>query len=90
MNGWAIPQDKRKVHQIWSDKNNLKTSQQMITGYMPYRIHAIRFKTCERNMEQAELLRLLPSSYRWKLEVGLLQLYNRVLLVLKSHIHVHN
>ena len=22
MHGWAIPQDNRIVHQIWSDKNN--------------------------------------------------------------------
>ena len=25
MHGWAIPQDNRMVHQIWSDKNNCKT-----------------------------------------------------------------
>ena len=26
MHGWAIPQDNRMVHEIWSDKNNLKTA----------------------------------------------------------------
>ena len=26
MHGWAIQQDNRMVHQIWSDKNNLQTA----------------------------------------------------------------
>ena len=26
MHGWAIPQNSRMVHEIWSDKNNLKTA----------------------------------------------------------------